>query len=756
MERGNLKMRWQLQLLFLILTALIDSTNSRNIKTFFLNKKRPLREKECAPEECKLDCVYTQGKYSFPHKGSTTVCYRYNAATYAGFNYPYSFVMQFGRIKPDFSDLEDGFLFGLWPDNAESKEWKQSAWLAMSPPITNKWAASPLYVDGFDVHVWKHECFTVDFKTGSHKIYRNGELVAENTYDTIKNMEGLVDTANFTCLGCAFRSTGSKIMSIVGRVTDLQIFSKELPANDLLDWTRCKKFLKGDILDWDKEEWIVKGDKLYTVEEDWDLEKEICADQTDSLLYLPYMMNKRPVGEQECKKFSSVLYPFSTKEEYDRLALFLSDSNFYKNSECVKDIKDTEDRYQLQTMVDVELMDDGSYKSTSTGKTLLHTPWQSGRPWAGNVNCVVVHLKMKRTNKRLSERYVEEIVDEKCLDVDKGCITCINPVPSTRLYVRGLCKESSLDRNYIFRVGENGNPLYVGLHLSFIYYDTERKLWAWIDKSKPESTVTTLAKEKSMMIGINEMDFSDYDDKCVELLKEKVLRIKLTTCNEGFFTCDDGQCIDIETRCDQTPNCKDQSDENNCNMLIVKDNYKKKISPFKFDQTIGVIPANVNVSLEIYSLLKFIEVDLQYVLKFKIRMEWYDYRLTYWNLKQRRSANAFSQDDTSKLWMPSLVFQNTENNEVTVADSEAEVTVTREGDFTRSDDTVVEEINIFSGEDNRITFERIYTKTFRCEYQLQLYPFDTQVIFSYIKAYFIQIFNPNYHELIERATYCPY
>ena len=78
-------------------------------------------------------------------------------------------------------------------------------------------------------------------------------------------------------------------------------------------------------------------------------------------------------------------------------------------------------------------------------------------------------------------------------------------------------------------------------------------------------------------------------------------------------------------------------------------------------------------------------------------------------------------------WMPSLVFQNTENNELTIADSEAEVTVTREGDISQSDDTVVEEINIFSGEDNRITFERVYTKTFRCEYQLQLYPFDTQV-----------------------------
>ena len=32
------------------------------------------------------------------------------------------------------------------------------------------------------------------------------------------------------------------------------------------------------------------------------------------------------------------------------------------------------------------------------------------------------------------------------------------------------------------------------------------------------------------------------------------------------------------------------------------------------------------------------------------------------------------------------------------------------------------------GEDNRVTFQEVYTKTFKCVYQLQLYPFDTQVI----------------------------
>ena len=32
-----------------------------------------------------------------------------------------------------------------------------------------------------------------------------------------------------------------------------------------------------------------------------------------------------------------------------------------------------------------------------------------------------------------------------------------------------------------------------------------------------------------------------------------------------------------------------------------------------------------------------------------------------------------------------------------------------------------------SGEENKLEFQEVYTKTFKCEYQLQMYPFDTQV-----------------------------
>ncbi|XP_023330915.1 glutamate-gated chloride channel alpha [Eurytemora carolleeae] len=107
-------------------------------------------------------------------------------------------------------------------------------------------------------------------------------------------------------------------------------------------------------------------------------------------------------------------------------------------------------------------------------------------------------------------------------------------------------------------------------------------------------------------------------------------------------------------------------------------------------------------------------------------MKWYDYRLSYFNLKTTKSSNALSESEIQKIWIPHIVFINTESNEATVIGKGTEVTVTREGNFTRSSSDVMEEINIFQGKENILEFQEVYTKTFKCEYELQMYPFDTQ------------------------------
>ena len=56
--------------------------------------------------------------------------------------------------------------------------------------------------------------------------------------------------------------------------------------------------------------------------------------------------------------------------------------------------------------------------------------------------------------------------------------------------------------------------------------------------------------------------------------------LKLSGCNpEGEFTCDDGQCVTMEERCDQVPDCRDDSDEMGCQLLVLKKSYNKKVPP---------------------------------------------------------------------------------------------------------------------------------------------------------------------------------
>ena len=96
--------------------------------------------------------------------------------------------------------------------------------------------------------------------------------------------------------------------------------------------------------------------------------------------------------------------------------------------------------------------------------------------------------------------------------------------------------------------------------------------------------------------------------------------------------------------------------------------------------------------MSIIDIIKIEEVDHVYTLKFRLVLEWsviscsntaltkaksyterlteqvigrYDYRIKYFNLKKTRSQNALALEDVRRLWIPFLVFDNTEKNEAT-------------------------------------------------------------------------------------------
>ena len=199
--------------------------------------------------------------------------------------------------------------------------------------------------------------------------------------------------------------------------------------------------------------------------------------------------------------------------------------------------------------------------------------------------------------------------------------------------------------------------------------------------------------------------------------------LKLTGCKSDEFTCNDGQCIEMEERCNQVPDCRDESDEKGCKVIILKDGYNKNIPP---------IPANVNISITLMKIVEIEEVDHSIHLQFQISLQWKESRrVQYQNLKEKTSLNALTDEDIKTIWLPLIVYDNTDQKETTRLGVDWEwvtrVTVTREGNFTRSTDEEVDEAEIFEGAENRLTMKQTYTWEFQCQYKLQRYPFDTQV-----------------------------
>ena len=142
-------------------------------------------------------------------------------------------------------------------------------------------------------------------------------------------------------------------------------------------------------------------------------------------------------------------------------------------------------------------------------------------------------------------------------------------------------------------------------------------------------------------------------------------------------------------------------------------------------------PVHVNVSLLLYKVVAIEEEDHSIELQFQITLKWKENRATYHNLKNESYMNALSKKDINTLWLPLVIYTNTDQQETTRLGVDWEwstkVVVKREGNFERSKLQVLDEIEIFRGDENSLSMVQSYTHEFQCVYQLEKYPFDAQV-----------------------------
>ena len=260
---------------------------------------------------------------------------------------------------------------------------------------------------------------------------------------------------------------------------------------------------------------------------------------------------------------------------------------------------------------------------------------------------------------------------------------------------------------------------------TLIEFENSQKTWIMTDA---ESNVTGISRAPHNSFTLGRHNWTIRGDMgCSEDGAEYTTELKMSGCQDGNFTCNNGQCVSMDQRCNQLPDCRDKSDEENCKILVLEKSYNQNVPPINSSDSVAV-----SVSIDIFRLVDIDEKDYSIEIQFEVMLEWKENRARYHNLKKTSALNALTQDDIEKLWLPEVIYENTDQKESTrVGESwewKTKVVVKREEkDGIMSGQQFVDETEVFSGSNNSLVLNQTYTHTFQCNYKFTRYPFDTQV-----------------------------
>ena len=421
------------------------------------------------------------------------------------------------------------------------------------------------------------------------------------------------------------------------KVSNLNIFSKQLTLAEMVSRTAgddCGK-ADGDYLAWESAEWILKGKTILgevSVE-------DLCRRESDIQIFTS------PIGSlDQCKNLCE-------KMQSGTMATVRTLNESQKMFQRIDAVLNTEGKPTKAGIVSqaawapIHQASDGTWFDLFNKDPVNEITWAAGHPKSNRCAMYVIPWK--------------GLGSYQCnVDIKVSYIYCPCHFPvRPHLTLRGLCPDSHMDQAYLAR----NDPV-----TGFLFFYGSRKTIARFDGKKWKmlsaffnTSASTDAKPDTFILGKHSWSISGDSEEC-HSGKPYTTKLKLTGCAEGQFTCDDGQCVKMVERCNQVPDCRDKSDENGCQLIVFENNYNQNIPPIGRTVEGGAIPAQVNISTLLMKVVEIEEVAHAIHLQFQIKMQWKENRVKYQNLKDKTSLNALSNSDISMLWLPLVIYDNTD------------------------------------------------------------------------------------------------
>ena len=555
---------------------------------------------------------------------------------------------------------------------------------------------------------WVHACTHFDSATGNVIVLVNGEKALNATINPAKLPNSL---KNNLVLG---NTRIGNWYTTRGKVTNLNVYSGQLSDEVMIEKTSGSGcgVSDGDYLSWSNIQMSLEGEATWTSIS----VPELCEKGSSLVVFTAIM----PAGDciNLCPKMQQGhAARVVTPEDKKSLHSFIKKISFVDG---VGGAKTESGKKSVATWIPIRRVGDKWVDEMDKSVVISSPAWCTGYPTGGD--CA------------LYAGALDCWISWDCnMGGHVGMCSCSFPV-KPKLILRGLCKASNLDHNFIPQ-----NHFTYGSTSHYGLFQTEMNFtdgfWRMHVFNSPTKAFTKEASDNSFALGKYNWTIEGDQKDCNEGKPYSRL-LKLTGCLEGEFTCSDGQCVNMEQRCDQISHCRDESDENGCKLMVIKESYNKKVPPIGGVTNNGeVIPATVKVTIVLKDIIAIEETRHKIALKFSIRLKWHENRAQFYNLKRKSFLNALSQKEIENMWLPLVIYDNTDQNEAVklAEDVDTTVTVSKEGGFTPSGIDVTDEIKIYEGNPmaltggNPVEMRQTYSKEFKCEYQLHRYPFDIQV-----------------------------
>ena len=366
--------------------------------------------------------------------------------------------------------------------------------------------------------------------------------------------------------------------------------------------SNCEKDDQGNVISWDKS-WSPVGD---VSTENVEIDK-FCED-TNGPNYFLFPEMSLSQSFTSCQSITGYLPSPESKKDFE----------LYKK-EALKSPRLSDVQCTDYWVGATDLKSESKWTGDNGKEVSMY--WSHRQPDGLDVeNCAVM---------RFGER--EGVYDTFCTQT--ACAVCVlNRRPIWSLM--GSCEKYQRNRHFA-AMQSNGNIIFKGYSDYEIFQKDD--IWVWNDRRNDETLATLISVNRTSDLGLYPFGRKVWklNTTMCNKMKGEELSVLLTPCKDDQFTCNDASCIPLWQRCDLKPNCKDQSDEQNCRLIDIPRSYRADIPPLSTTENTS-LPISLGVVLESIDIHT---ADMRMHVNINLTMSWRDNRVQYRNLNEDRTLN---------------------------------------------------------------------------------------------------------------------